>query len=253
MSFCPTKDIHSVYLDNELPDVYKAEYEKHLTECEKCRNELAKLKAVRSVFQADVASITPDKQFLDDSYQRLMIKMSYEKNSKKIKKPFLFKVGYAVSAAAAAVLFAVFIPLGLNSRKNIVEPDMPPVIDRMLSMQQFGNNVGNKLFGSGNNIAVSGNMDGGILSSNNYVNYIDYGNYDNVNYGGYLDKNYNYTGINLFDYMEGVDALRPQFTEDDIISIRVTIPNVNDVSIDLDNVQRSIVLSGNYLWNLLEN
>ena len=34
MSFCPSKDIHSVYLDNELPEVYKAEYEAHIAVCQ---------------------------------------------------------------------------------------------------------------------------------------------------------------------------------------------------------------------------
>ena len=46
MSFCPSKDIHSVYLDGELPENYKAEYELHVSHCEKCRKELEQLKAV---------------------------------------------------------------------------------------------------------------------------------------------------------------------------------------------------------------
>ena len=45
MSFCPSKDIHSVYLDGELPENYKAEYELHISHCEKCRKELEQLKA----------------------------------------------------------------------------------------------------------------------------------------------------------------------------------------------------------------
>ena len=43
MSFCPSKDIHSVYLDGELPENYKAEYELHISHCEKCRKELEQL------------------------------------------------------------------------------------------------------------------------------------------------------------------------------------------------------------------
>ena len=252
MSFCPTKDIHSVYLDNELPDVYKADYEKHLSECEECRNELEKLKSVRSIFQDDVESITPDKQFLDDSYQRLMIKMSYEKNSKKIKKPLLFRVGYAVSAAAAAVLFAVFIPMGLNSKQNNNEVVTPAIINNLIPMHQFGNNIS---FGSGKNTALSGNMDRGMLSSGNYMNYIDYNYnnfdlYSNVSFGG---ENCNSTALNLFDYTGGIDVFQPGFVGDNIVSIRVTVPGVDFVPFDLNNTQQGMVLSGNYLWNLLEN
>ena len=52
MSFCPSKDIHSVYLDGELPEVYKAEYESHLKICPTCQKELDKIKALRGIFQA---------------------------------------------------------------------------------------------------------------------------------------------------------------------------------------------------------
>ena len=53
MSICPNKDLHSVYLDNELPESYKAEYEKHVADCPKCQAELKKLKAVRNLFADD--------------------------------------------------------------------------------------------------------------------------------------------------------------------------------------------------------
>ena len=34
MSTCPTKEIHSLYLDNELPQNHKEEYEAHIAGCE---------------------------------------------------------------------------------------------------------------------------------------------------------------------------------------------------------------------------
>ena len=58
MSFCPSKDIHSIYLDNELPEIYKAEYEAHLKVCKACQKELDKLKAVHQLFDADSKSIS---------------------------------------------------------------------------------------------------------------------------------------------------------------------------------------------------
>ena len=57
MSFCPSKDIHSVYLDGELPENYKAEYELHISHCEKCRKELEQLKAIHAMFKIDSDSL----------------------------------------------------------------------------------------------------------------------------------------------------------------------------------------------------
>ena len=59
MSFCPSKDIHSVYLDNELPEIYKAEYEEHLKNCPQCQKELEKIRALHKMFTSDSVSITP--------------------------------------------------------------------------------------------------------------------------------------------------------------------------------------------------
>ena len=227
MSFCPTKDIHSVYLDNELPEVHKAEYEKHLSECPKCRAELAELEAVREIFKKDSESITPDKQFMEDSYNRLMIKMSYNKNSIKAnKKPHFMNLTYIISAAAAAVMLALFIPVGLNSRKNTVVPEMTSS-QNMFPMNNFANNIS---FGSGNNMVISGNMND-MLSQ--YVSRI-----------GYMD---------VFDEIDSLDLLRPDFVDDNKISIRITVPKVGDIPLTGELATIGIVLSGNYEWNHLEN
>ena len=106
MSFCPTKDIHSVYLDNELPEAYKKEYEAHIESCEKCRKELEALKALHATFKADSDSITPDEHFMDESYNRLLLKMSYSKNTAKSSgRRFVRPAFYLPVAAAAAAAF----------------------------------------------------------------------------------------------------------------------------------------------------
>lgn len=228
MSFCPTKDIHSVYLDNELPEVHKAEYEKHLSECPKCRAELAELQAVREIFQKDSESITPDKQFMEDSYQRLMIKMSYNKNSVKAnKKSPLVRLTYIVSAAAAAVMLALFIPVGLGSRKNTVAPEVASV-QNMFPMTNFANNIS---FGSGNNGVISGNMND-MLSV-------------------YTTE---CAGKGVFEDVSNLDLLRPDFVDDNTISIRISVPKVGDIplSVSGDLATIGIVLSGNYEWIHLE-
>ena len=223
MSFCPNKDIHSVYLDNELPKEHKIKYEKHLEECAECRKELAKLRAVHYVFEYDAESVTPDEQFLKDSYERLMIKMSYNKNTGKNKKNPILHFTYIVSAAAA-VMFALIIPVGL--RKNNTEPQLNPV-NTVYAMPQMGNNIS---FGSGKNVVVSGNIDADILSSHNY------------------DLN----NENLFEDMSGIGMLKTMPGEDNVISIRVTIPNMGEIPIGRIYLE-GLVTSGNNEWNLLEN
>ena len=96
MSFCPSKDIHSVYLDGELPENYKAEYELHISHCEKCRKELEQLKALRSLFKADSDSIKLDDKFMDESFQRLQIKMAYSRNIGKLPQKSPFQPGTKV-------------------------------------------------------------------------------------------------------------------------------------------------------------
>ena len=77
MSFCPSKDIHSVYLDNELPEIYKAEYESHIALCPKCKAELERLRGLRAVLKADSDEIAPSADFLD------MLKIQVKKPSQK--------------------------------------------------------------------------------------------------------------------------------------------------------------------------
>jgi len=118
MSFCPSKDIHSVYLDGELPENYKAEYELHISHCEKCRKELEQLKALRSLFKADSDSLNLDQHFMDESFQRLQIKMAYSRNVGKAPQKSPFKViSYVASGVAAAAVLALVLPLGLKSNK----------------------------------------------------------------------------------------------------------------------------------------
>ena len=44
MYSCPTDDIHSVYIDNELPQNYVSDYENHLKVCPKCSAKVEQLK-----------------------------------------------------------------------------------------------------------------------------------------------------------------------------------------------------------------
>ncbi|MCR5400398.1 MAG: zf-HC2 domain-containing protein [Treponema sp.] len=117
MYSCPSDDIHSIYIDNELPLSYVKEYEAHLKVCPKCAAKAESLKKVHSLLQEDKSSLEKDQAFLDQSYARLMTKMHYSKNTQPVRKIPAYSIMTGL-AAAAAVLAAVIIPVRTTSAKN---------------------------------------------------------------------------------------------------------------------------------------
>ena len=213
MSFCPSKDIHSVYLDGELPENYKAEYELHISHCEKCRKELEQLKALRSLFKADSDSLNLDQHFMDESFQRLQIKMAYSRNVGKVPQKSPFKViSYVASGVAAAAVLALIIPAGLKSNKTN-STTVSPIIQSVSSVSSVpitavstnansaANNVG---YDSGRSVVVSGNIKDVVLSS------------EKQRKNNSFVKNAN-----------DVDVLRPDF-QDEAINIKITVPGMGD-------------------------
>ena len=227
MSFCPTKDIHSVYLDGELPEIYKAEYEQHIQNCEKCRKQLEQLKALRSMFKADSDSLNLDSHFMDESFQRLQVKMAYSKNVGKLPQKSPFKViSYVASGVAAAAVLALVIPAGLKSNKasasaavaatnqtvsNIVNSVTNTVTALPVSTNSATNvslNNKNVSFDSGRSVVVSGNIQDVVLAS----------------------KNQKGNTASFAKNVNDVDVLRPDFMED-AISIKITVPGMGDIPV----------------------
>ena len=81
MSTCPEKDLHSIYLDGELPEEFLKEYETHVAGCEKCQAELEKLKKVSVPFREDALSVKLDQTYLDQSFARLQTKMRFKETA----------------------------------------------------------------------------------------------------------------------------------------------------------------------------
>ena len=238
MSFCPSKDIHSVYLDGELPENYKAEYELHLSHCEKCRKELEQLKAVSSIFKADSESLKLDEHFMDESFQRLQIKMAYSRNVGKVPQKSPFKViSYAASGVAAAAVLALVLPLGFRSNKAassavsstvVASPFIQsvntvsniPITAVSTNSKATANNVG---YDSGRSVVVSGNIQDVVLSSETQR------------------KNSSSVTKNVND----VDVIKPDF-QDEAISIKITVPGMGDFPVTTEiNVPMELV-SGRY-------
>ena len=232
MSFCPSKDIHSVYLDGELPENYKAEYELHISHCEKCRKELDQLKALRSLFKSDSESLNLDQHFMDESFQRLQVKMAYSRNVGRLPQKSPFKVvSYVASGIAAAAVLALVLPLGLKSKQassgasavvtspliqSVSSVSAVPITAVSTGAQTSANNVS---FDSGRSVVVSGNIQDVVLSSEK------------------VRKNSSTFSRNVND----VDVLRPDF-QDEAISIKITVPGMGDFPVTTEiNVPMELV------------
>ena len=238
MSFCPSKDIHSVYLDGELPENYKAEYELHIEHCEKCRKELEQLKALRSLFKADADSLELDQKFMDESFQRLQIKMAYSKNVGKAPQKSPFKViSYVASGVAAAAVLALILPFGVKNTNTAGETVAAasvistPLIQSVSSSSSVpitavstSGKTGNKVgYDSGRSMVVSGNIQDVVLSSESQR------------------KNSTTTAKNVSD----VDVLRPAF-QDEAISIKITVPGMGDLPVTTEINLPMELVSGRY-------
>ena len=136
MFTCPNKDLHSVYLDGELPAEYKAKYEEHIKGCPSCQAALKKLKAARDLLQADSKTITMSERDMESSFSRLQARLSYKKtirplalgdSAKGVLKDVL------VGSAAAAVIAAVIPAKTKTVIQNVAQSDFQPVA-RMSSL-----------------------------------------------------------------------------------------------------------------------
>lgn len=220
MSFCPTKDIHSVYLDNEMPEVYKAEYEEHIKNCPKCKKELESLKAIHNLLQQDSEAICTKDNFMDDSYQRLMMKMSYKKNVQKAESPKRGYYGYALAGIAAAAALAFVIPLNFNKTNGT--NNLSAVNSNIFSIPNTttANNVS---FNSGRKGLVSGNIQETVISSNR-------------------DENIQSA---IIQNVKNADVLRPDF-RDESISIRITVPSMGSSPVVTEISLPMEVMSGRF-------
>lgn len=123
MFTCPENDIHSLYLDNELPKGLAEDYEAHISKCPKCSAKLEALKKTHNILKSDSDSISLSQQFLDESFERLTLKMRHAKNTSSIKekKVIMFPEEakkYMPAAVAAAAVFAVMLPFSMANRKS---------------------------------------------------------------------------------------------------------------------------------------
>ena len=210
MSTCPTKEIHSLYLDNELPQGHKEQYEAHIAACPECKAYYEKLCAMRGIFKTDSDAVSPDKKFLDASYERLMLKMKYSKNSGHTYRKTGRTWKIVVPALAAAAVLALVIPIGLNSGKTGVKTMSATSSIYSQIPSQVSEQISNVAFGgeniSGLNAAAAG-QDARVTNVSN-------------------------SREAASKLIQNVEVFRPKFEGDEkTISIRITIPGNDDVPV----------------------
>lgn len=124
MSTCPEKDIHSIYLDGELPASYVAEYEAHVNACPSCQATLERQRRIRRVFAKDAETMELTKEQMDVSWEKLESKLNFTRTVQTV--PVSKKVSYFVAGIAAAAVLGVVLPMG-RSKSSVQVQDFQPV------------------------------------------------------------------------------------------------------------------------------
>lgn len=118
---CP-KDLHSVYIDDEMPENFISEYETQVKNDAKSLSDFERMKKIHDLlnFDAESESEKIDDEFVQKSFERLQSKMRFAKTVEfaEPKKKISSFIKLPLSFAAAAAVFAVvFVPLN-NASKN---------------------------------------------------------------------------------------------------------------------------------------
>ena len=188
MYSCPTDDIHSVYIDNELPQNYVSDYENHLKVCPKCSAKVEQLKKIKNIIKMDSDTLSVDNHYLEQSFSRLETKLHYSKNTVK-KIPF--PTEYVKWGAVAAVFIAVILPFGnIISKQNKQTNVAITPISRPQSVTLAKNNV-----------VINGNINENKLAQN---------------------VSTNARNTRLAD----VEVFRPKFDENRV-SVKIPVPEFN--------------------------
>ncbi len=197
MYTCPTDDIHSVYLDGELPNVYLQQYEAHTKTCAGCAKKLESLRAVRNLLRKDSDALTLDAIAMEESFKRLGTKLRYSKNTAKA---YAFPKTLPISAAAAAA-FVTLLPFvkGLPGKSASPSQELAAIVKPQVSIPK-------------QNVIINGNI------IDNFSR--------NVSMGGASDFTHNDVFRPHFDC-----------SDDSIITIRFSTPYLNDGKSELMEIQ----------------
>ncbi len=113
MSTCPSKNIHSLYIDNELTQSLRHKFEKHLSTCESCTEQIKKYSALRN----NLASLNEESD-IESGYDRLKLRLRYKTTVAPHRtyniSSFIMKLTPVLATAAVIALFFPFISNTVN-------------------------------------------------------------------------------------------------------------------------------------------
>lgn len=220
MSTYLEKDLHSVYVDNELPAAYLEAYESLVAADERHAAEQSKVRSLHDALRQDAKEREIDKTFLDASFARLQTKLRYHKHAvalQESKSPVRQIAQWGVPLAAAAVFALAIIPAlqpgnGKNDAINaIASTKLTPIAE--------------------NDIAVDGNFDQKTLSAIAVNGGTAVQGATTVSAAGvpgtYPRRSHR---MKLHDRLTSIDVFRPAFANaDNGFSIRISISPMHDV------------------------
>jgi anti-sigma factor RsiW len=223
MSGCPEKDLHSIYLDGEMPEKFVKEYESHLASCEKCRKELERIKSISDMLKEDALSVKLNQDYLDQSFERLQTKMRFAKNTacheeKNILRSYTKWVsGFA---AAAAVLALIAEPLRINRQqlpevKAIARTEIKPIRE--------------------NKVVVDGNLDAskisGALSSAKKTQAPEENSTEEAKTSAVNPNQKVVSATTLASNFSDIDVFRPDFNKSPA-SVRIEVPGMHTIPLE---------------------
>ena len=261
MSTSLEKDLHSVYIDGEMPESFVSQYENLISENLEAKSSLQKMQKLHDLLQEDSAEKTVSSDFLDASFERLQTKMRYAKTvslaqssksgeSKSFVIPF---VKYASSFAAAAAVFAlVFIPVHYNSLANAKETAVAAisimknksiepiaknevVVDGNISKEDLSKGLAvsenslAKTDSSQNEADLSSTVEQKTISATNLASNGAGGSIPFINERG----NRNSINYQFRQNLPSVDAFAPDFSSSSI-SITINIPNFHEIGNNIE-------------------
>lgn len=217
MSICPNSEIHSIYVDNELPEPYKTQFSNHLATCKQCTGIVENYKEIRSLLEDHQGDLYTTQEALDESFQKLQSRMRYGRITKKAHNIYDFSsFKYTIPAIAAACVLALILPIRITKEKN--QNEMMSEISSLRTAVQTALIQEKGIISSGN---IAHGTLASLLGSTNAVN--SYNVTNNTN------KNDNMITIDLqLPGISDVDIFRPNL-ENDSVRINIRLSSVSDL------------------------
>lgn len=224
MSTCPERDLHSVYLDGELPQKYALDYESHLTTCQKCRDNYSKLNKSSVLLQEDAANTQLSSQELEDSFARLQTKLRYQQHVRQSQPINARKFTWVLpSVAAAALAFAIVLP-SKNATTSTTTSERPISISAS---------------------ALAGGLSTAPSVNTNRARFI---NDSAIIVDDPIGHHIKSVSFSSNKSLSAMDIFRPSFDEEKNISVKMTLSDLESLPLRGEislPVQMYITLSGN--------